>query len=219
MAFRAVAAVVLAVVASMASMGVAHAAAETVATETVATTGAPTLPDAEMVRIDHAEATVLRIDGIITKGLERRFAETLRGLPAGRPLVVELDSPGGFTTAGYRMIDLMLAERAAGRTIATRVNGGESCESMCVGVYLAGYPRYAAPSAEFMVHAPRMADSGRMTLRTTDTMVKRLVALGASEGWVARVKEAGGFSGKTDYRTRADRLTAERANVVTELLR
>ncbi len=90
---------------------------------------------------------------------------------------------------------------------------------MCVGLYLAGHPRYAAPSAEFMVHAPRMADSGHMTLRSTQTMVQRLVALGASPSWIERVTQAGGFSGGTDYRETADHLTADGANVVTELIR
>lgn len=176
-------------------------------------------PDAAVSRSDQGATTVLRLDGIITVGAEQRFVETLRGLPAGRPLVVELSSPGGFTSAGYRMIDAVLAERQAGRPVATRVRGGESCESMCVGLYLAGYPRYAAPNAEFMVHAPRMAENGRMTMRSTQTMVQRLVTLGASPVWIERVKAAGGFSGATDYREKADRLTADGANIVTELIR
>jgi len=176
-------------------------------------------PDAAVSRSDQGAATVLRLDGIITVGAEQRFVETLRGLPAGRPLVVELSSPGGFTSAGYRMIDAVLAERQAGRPVATRVRDGESCESMCVGLYLAGYPRYAAPNAEFMVHAPRMAENGRMTMRSTQTMVQRLVTLGASPVWIERVKAAGGFSGATDYREKADRLTADGANIVTELIR
>ena len=137
----------------------------------------------------------------------------------GQPVVVELSSPGGFTTAGYRMIDLVLAERRAGRPVATRVIDGQSCESMCVGLYLAGYPRYAAPTAEFMVHAPRLAENGRMTLRSTDQMVKRLVALGAAPAWIERVRAAGGFSGSLDYRDRADHLTAVGANIVTHLIR
>jgi len=175
-------------------------------------------PDATLVRVDQADTTLLRIDGIITPGVEQRFANALRALPPATSVTVELSSPGGFTTAGYRMIDLMLAERQAGRPIATRVKGGESCESMCVGLYLAGYPRYAAPTAEFMVHAPRLAENGRMTLRSTDTMVKRLVSLGVSQGWIEQVKAAGGFSGAVDYRERADHLAAAGANVVTDLI-
>ena len=176
-------------------------------------------PDATMSRSDQDEATVLRLDGIITPGAERRFIDALKALPALRPVVVELSSPGGFTAAGYRMIDAVLAERQGGRPVATRVRDGESCESMCVGLYLAGYPRYAAPRAEFMVHAPRMAENGRMTMRSTQRMVQRLVSLGASPAWIQRVTAAGGFSGARDYRDTADRLTADGANIVTDLLR
>lgn len=177
-------------------------------------------PDATLVRVDGADSTVLlRIDGIITTGLEKRFDAAIDDLPEGKALTVELSSPGGFTSPGYRMIDRILALRRAGRTVATRVRAGEACESMCVGLYLAGYPRYAAPSAEFMVHAPRLAHSGDMTLRSTEAMATRLVSLGASTDWIARVKAAGGFSGARDYRESADRLTADHANVVTELLR
>lgn len=185
----------------------------------VARTGAPSLPDGSLTQSVSDGAAVLRIDGIITKGVEQRFSDAVQALPRSLPVVIELASPGGFTSAGYRMIDMILAEREKGRPIATRVRGGESCESMCVGVFLAGYPRYAAPSAEFMVHAPRMAEDGHMTLRTTTTMVSRLVSLGASQGWIEQVRAAGGFSGSVDYRETADNLSAEGANVVTHLIR
>ena len=176
-------------------------------------------PDAAMSRDDQGDITILRLDGIITPGAERNFVDALRALPARRPLVIELSSPGGFTAAGYRMIDAVLAERQGGRPVATRVRDGDSCESMCVGLYLAGYPRYAAPRAEFMVHAPRMAENGRMTLRSIQMMVDRLVSLGASPAWIQRVTAEGGFSGARDYRETADRLSADGANIVTDLLR
>ncbi|BAI73807.1 hypothetical protein AZL_a02760 (plasmid) [Azospirillum sp. B510] len=179
----------------------------------------PDFPDAALSRNDQDDLTILRLDGIITPGAERGFVDALHALPARRPLVIELSSPGGFTAAGYRMIDAVLAERQSGRPVATRVRDGESCESMCVGLYLAGYPRYAAPRAEFMVHAPRMAENGRMTMRSTQMMVDRLVSLGASPGWIRRVTAEGGFSGAHDHRETADRLSADGANIVTDLLR
>lgn len=176
-------------------------------------------PDAAMSRDDQGDITILRLDGIITPGAEHSFVDALHTLPARRPLVIELSSPGGFTAAGYRMIDAVLAERQGGRPVATRVRDGDSCESMCVGLYLAGYPRYAAPRAEFMVHAPRMAENGRMTIRSIQMMVDRLVSLGASPAWIQRVTAEGGFSGARDYRETADRLSADGANIVTDLLR
>ncbi|CAO3357746.1 hypothetical protein [Azospirillum melinis] len=204
---------------SLNAAGSAPAAIGPVTVNPVPAAPSSEFPDAAMSRNDQGDVTVLRLDGIITPGAERSFLDALHALPARRPLVIELSSPGGFTAAGYRMIDAVLAERKGGRPVATRVRDGESCESMCVGLYLAGYPRYAAPRAEFMVHAPRMAENGRMTLRSTQMMVERLVSLGASQSWIERVKAEGGFSGARDHRETADRLTADGANIVTDLLR
>lgn len=183
------------------------------------TTSAPRYPDGTLTASERSGTVFLRVDGIITEALETRLLSTLAGLPATAPVVVELDSPGGFTTPGYRIIDRILNERRAGRAIATSVRAGESCESMCVGIYLAGYPRYAAPTAEFMVHAPRIAGSGHMTVRSTRDMVNRLRSLGASSLWLDRVRSSGGFSGASDHRETAIQLAAEGANVVTDLVR
>lgn len=185
----------------------------------VAVAPAASFPDASLTLTRQRDGVTMRLDGIVTPAVEKRFIDALRALPPDQPMVLELASPGGYTAAGYRMIDAILAERQAGRPVATRVKAGEACESMCVGLYLSGYPRYAAPSAEFMVHAPRGAQSGTMTLRSTRTMVKRLVDLGAARGWIEKVKAAGGFSGNIDYRERADSLAATRANIVTDLIR
>lgn len=174
-------------------------------------------PDAVLSQSQQNGIRLIRLDGIITNATARQLSDALRSLPRHVPVELELVSPGGFTSPGYRMIDLILAERQAGRTVATRVRSGEFCESMCVALYLAGNPRYAAPDAEFMVHAPRHAALPLSTLRSTRQMVDRLISLGASPDWVGSVHQAGGFSGTADYRIRAQELTAIQANVVTSI--
>lgn len=177
------------------------------------------LPDARIVVSGSAEGTTVRIDGVITRGVERRLDGLFAALPPNRPVTLELASPGGFTSAGHAIIDRILSERKNGRTVATRVRAGEFCESMCVGLFQAGSPRYAAPSAEFMVHAPRIHESGQVTLRASRTMMARLQSLGASPDWLAHVRDTGGFSGAEDHRETARDLVAENANIVTDLLR
>lgn len=167
---------------------------------------------------DRKDGAIIRIDGVITAVVAERFMDIFRALPARRPVMVELNSPGGFTKAGYAMIDLMQAERAAGRPIATVVGKRASCESMCFGVFMAGHPRYAAAGAEFMVHAPHMATDGRVTLKTTQVMIERIVRLGASTAWIDQVRAAGGFSGRMDFRQNATQLIGNGSNTVTNLL-
>ncbi|WP_114392558.1 ATP-dependent Clp protease proteolytic subunit [Oleisolibacter albus] len=178
----------------------------------------PDLPSASLTAGQQGDAAVLTIDGIITPELARRFDAAMAALPPGQPLLLDLSSPGGYTEAGYAMIDRLLAERTAGRQVATFVRGGHACESMCVGLYMAGQTRYAAPDATFMVHAPRGLNSGTVTVKSTGRMIARLLDLGASAAWIDRVKQDGGFSGRKDFRGTAAMLVADGSNVVTVLL-
>lgn len=176
------------------------------------------LPSALLVLGLDEEAAWLRIDGIITPDVADRFELVLDSLPADRRLVLELNSPGGYTGAGYAMIDRLQEERARGRAVATRVLAGDACESMCFGLFMAGDRRFAAPAAEFMVHAPRSLTAGTVTLRSTGRMIERIRSLGADAGWIERITAQGAFSGLQDHRETAAQLTAENANVVTDLL-
>lgn len=160
----------------------------------------------------------MALSGVITQEVAAAFIAALDAAPAGSPVLVALDSPGGFVKAGYAMIDAVLRHRAAGRRVDTLVRAGASCESMCVGVFMAGATRAAEPGAWFMVHAPRDDRTGTMTIRTTQGMIDRLLGLGASAAWMKAVVEQGGFSGRLDYGLRADALVAARANVVTVLV-
>ncbi|WP_404325992.1 ATP-dependent Clp protease proteolytic subunit [Aerophototrophica crusticola] len=122
--------------------------------EQAALSAPPSLPSATVTQREGQDATVLRIDGVLTPEVAAKLDTAIARLPAGRPLLLELDSPGGYTNAGYAMIDRVMAEREAGRRVATAVRAGETCESMCVALYMAGAQRFAAPSSTFMVHAP-----------------------------------------------------------------
>lgn len=176
------------------------------------------LPSALLVLGSDDTAAHLRLDGIITPDVADRFELVLDSLPAGQRLVLELNSPGGYTGAGYAMIDRLQEERNNGRLIDTRVNHGDACESMCFGVFMAGDRRFAAPGAEFMLHAPRSLTAGTVTLRSTGRMIERIKSLGADAAWVERITAEGAFSGQKDYRETAAELAADNANVVTDLL-
>lgn len=176
------------------------------------------VPSALLVLGGDDDVTHLRLDGIITPDVADRFELVLDSLPAGRRLVLQLNSPGGYTGAGYAMIDRLQQERAQGRAIDTSVQAGDACESMCFGLFMAGDHRYAAAAAEFMVHAPRSLAAGTVTLRSTGRMIERIRSLGADTGWLERITAEGAFSGLADHRETAAQLAAENANVVTDLL-
>jgi ATP-dependent Clp protease, protease subunit len=168
--------------------------------------------------VESGDRTILRVEGVITRAVARAFIEHIEALPTPRPAVIELNSPGGFTEAGYALIETILHQRRRGRSIATVVHDNSACSSMCVGIYMAGYPRYADPGAQFMVHAPRGAKTGQIRVRATTEMIGRLASLGVSARWLDHVRRSDGFSGRVDFRQSARELVGAGANIVTSLL-
>jgi ATP-dependent Clp protease, protease subunit len=167
---------------------------------------------------ENGDQVILRIEGVITSAVAHDFIDRLETLPALRPTTIELDSPGGFTEAGYAVIESILYQRRRGRPIATVVHGNSGCKSMCVGIYMAGFPRYADPNAQFMVHAPRGEKTGLVGVRATREMIDRLASLGVSPDWLKHVQRSGGFSGRVDFPQSARELVGTGANIVTGLL-
>jgi ATP-dependent protease ClpP protease subunit len=162
--------------------------------------------------------TVIGVRGVITPAVATAFSHALRGSLPGLPVTIVLDSPGGYTRSGYAMIEAMMNKRAEGAEITTLVRRGAACESMCVGVFMAGDRRQAERGADFMVHAPRSDTTGMMSARATREMVTRLVSLGASDSWIRRISAKGAFSGTVDHHESAEQLFGGGANVVTELI-
>jgi ATP-dependent Clp protease, protease subunit len=169
-------------------------------------------------QVESGGKTILRIDGVITRAVAHDFNDRIEALPAHRPAVIELNSPGGFTEAGHALIETIVYQRRRGRPIATAVHRHSACASMCVGIYMAGYPRYADPSAQFMVHAPRGEKTGLVRVRATAEMINRLASLGVSTRWLDHVRRRDGFSGRVDFRQSAQELVSAGANIVTSLL-
>jgi len=167
---------------------------------------------------ENGDQVVLRIEGVITNAVAHDFMNRLDAISGLRPATIELDSPGGFTKAGYAVIEAILYQRRRGRPVATIVHGNSACQSMCVGIYMAGFPRYADPSAQFMVHAPRGEKTGLVGIRATREMIDRLASLGVSPDWLKHVQRNGGFSGRVDFPQSARELVGTGANIVTRLL-
>jgi ATP-dependent protease ClpP protease subunit len=159
----------------------------------------------------------ISVDGVITPDVAIRFRAALAAATASS-VVIELDSPGGYVRAGYAVIDAIVEARAAGRAVTTLVRGSAACESMCVGIFMAGLPRRAESGASFMLHAPRDERTGAVSIRAAADMKARLVSLGASAAWIEGVAAKGAFSGALDYRRDAEALAAEGADVVTQLV-
>lgn len=99
-----------------------------------------------------ARQVVLKWNGPIAEPMLERFLQAFRDLEDDeRPIVISLNSPGGFVQHGREIMGL-IHKQQRNHTIATMVEAGNSCASMCVPIYLVGEMRMAHPGAKFMFH-------------------------------------------------------------------
>jgi len=99
-----------------------------------------------------AAQVVLRWNGAVEAPMLERFKEAFEQLEDDeRPILISLNSPGGFVEHG-RAIMSLIHQQSRNHTINTIVEAGNSCASMCVPIYLVGETRMAHPAAKFMFH-------------------------------------------------------------------
>lgn len=95
---------------------------------------------------------VLKWNGAVEAPMLQRFQEAFEQLEEDeRPILISLNSPGGFIEHGRDIMSL-IHKQSRNHTINTIVEAGNSCASMCVPIYLVGETRMAHPAAKFMFH-------------------------------------------------------------------
>lgn len=95
---------------------------------------------------------VLSWNGAVEAPMLQRFQEAFDHLEDDqRPILISLNSPGGFVEHGRDIMNL-IHKQSRNHTINTIVEAGHSCASMCVPIYLVGETRMAHPAAKFMFH-------------------------------------------------------------------
>lgn len=105
-------------------------------------------------------------------------------------IVLALDSPGGNIEAGERVINLLNRIKLTHR-LATMVQPGEKCASMCVPIFLQGQQRIAARTSAWMFHeAASPAGNGRVSINREETLRifrRYFIPAGVSPDWLKDV--------------------------------
>jgi len=112
------------------------------------------------------------MDGLVVKAAAAKLNSV------GKPIVVNLDSPGGNVIGG-----LGIANTIAINGWSTIVDADTMCASICADIWLAGKTRYAHSTAKIGMHSAGLTVKGK-TLRADDgnlPRIKLFVALGISK--------------------------------------
>lgn len=114
-----------------------------------------------------ADQILIRVSGRVDDTMAADLGAALAGFRyERRPIVISINSVGGYVGAGQQIVDLINVAKS-GSDVAMRVGRQGICASMCVPIYLSGSRRSAAPDARFMFHEARLAknDPGYQKLR------------------------------------------------------
>lgn len=95
-----------------------------------------------------------------------RYNRIDKGVPREerKPIVLYINSPGGSVSAGYGLIDAIMASETPVYTVNLAM-----CASMGFLIYIAGEKRYSFPHSEFLMH-----DGSTMGFDSTAKMKDRM---------------------------------------------
>lgn len=110
----------------------------------------------DLLIIDSYENRELYLDGEINQGSIQqiifhinRYNRIDKDVPEDVrvPIILYINSPGGDTTAGFSVVDMIVNSK----TPVYTVNLG-MCDSMAFYIFIAGAKRYSMPHSEFLLH-------------------------------------------------------------------
>jgi len=159
---------------------------------------------------------VLKIEGDILPPLADEVKAALQIVPSGKRVVLDLQSPGGVSTEGYKLIE---AIKDAKKTlkIDTFVDNGATCASLCVAIFMQGHQRTAGERSTFMFHGASLQYAASPDSQSTKEFLDQLITDGVSKKWIHKLRDSGVFIDPTEYWANGEELYNEKSNIVTAL--
>lgn len=138
-----------------------------------------------------------------------------------REIEIYLNSGGGQSAEGWKMIELLEEQKQKGAHITTMVKNGNICGSLCVPIYVQGHVRKAGTASSFMFHSASKSFAGLfsvMNLPAENEKVSRIfLKAGVSKKWLDRLlAEEKIFESAEYYWISGRELFDEKSGIVTE---
>ena len=156
---------------------------------------------------------LIYVDGSIDESMHDAIVRTVNSVNSRR-LMLQLNSRGGSTKAGFEIIDYLSQLKREGYTITTYVE--QECDSMCIPIYMQGSIRLATPTSRWVFHDAR--NPFGTDERATTRMLSELATNGADNGWLTCLLLSNVFVGGNWIAYSGERLKREQSNIVTELV-
>lgn len=134
-------------------------------------------------------------------------------------IYLSLDSPGGISTAGDRVVEVLKKERKAGRVVKSVVANGMKCASECLEIYLQAEKRSAGPAAAFMFHGPSPWYTNVPDATRSKILVQSYIDAGVSKEWLDQISALGVFTLPDEYWMAGIELFDQHTGVVNNMIK
>lgn len=163
---------------------------------------------------------VLYLSDQISHPMAREIQDQLYLLDMHAPgrVIFNLDSGGGNVDEGHKIIDIIDALKEREFEVATRVQNGRMCASMCVPVFLAGDKREAGEVSSFMFHGVTTGWSTIPNPSKTRALWNQMKKRGLKESFEAYLRSKGALSTPGEFWIGAKELYERNSGVITKLL-
>lgn len=161
-------------------------------------------------------ATAIQLKGGIAPPLAEEIEAIFNEIEPGQKIILDLNSPGGYTSEGYKIIEIIDSQRSK-HQIDSYVANGAVCASMCVPIYVQGQEKVAGPASAFMLHGVSTWYSNSLQPEETERYVNALLERNVSSQFIQSLKLLGVFAISADYWANGQKLFDERTGIVDKL--
>lgn len=102
--------------------------------------------------IEKSSELILQLHDVIQHPAAVEFQDSYTFLSKEKPIIIDLNSGGGSTEEGSKIIAFVERLKNEGFNVRTRVQNGRMCGSMCVPIFLSADTREAGETSAFMFH-------------------------------------------------------------------
>ena len=102
--------------------------------------------------IENDNELILQLHDVIQHPAAAEFQDSYPLLSKAKSVVIDLNSGGGSTDEGHKIIAFVNQLKSEGFDVTTRVQNGRMCGSMCVPLFLSADKREAGKTSAFMFH-------------------------------------------------------------------
>lgn len=161
--------------------------------------------------------SIVYVMGSIAYPLDEELEEILSKYADGERVIIQFNSPGGATTTGAQMINIMQKHRNR-LQLDTLVDNPDICASMCIPLFMQGRKRYVGARSTFMFHGARAWHTNVPNPKMSREYVDSMIAAGASSEWLQALWDAGVFTEPMDYWANGEELFEEKSGIPTHLI-